>query len=425
MRILNVTAQKPDSTGSGTYLAQLVAAQRALGHEAAVVCGLAPGDEATALPSDVPVFAVRFEREGLPFPVCGMSDAMPYRSTRYRDLTDEMRLQFEAAFRAVLMAAEEGFRPDMVVCHHLYLLTALARETLPGLPLGAVCHSTDLRQMRTHGLERERIIAAVRRLDRVFSLHEEQRREIADLYGIDEARIEVVGAGYDSRVFFPRAAGEGAPDIPGVSDAPAALGAPEVPGVPAPARPARVVFVGKITQKKGVGSLLEALDAVEAPAGLEVDLIGGSGSDEELAALTARAAACRWPVRLQGKRPPEEVAAFNRAADVFVLPSFFEGLPLVVVEALACGCKVVVTDLPGLRPWLERHLPGAPVTYVALPPLVSVDEPDPAALPAFEARLARALEQALFAPAVPCDASGASWERVAERIIEALRPPRS
>ncbi len=400
MRILNVTAQKPDSTGSGTYLAQLVAGQRALGHEAAVVCGLAPDDEVTTLPSDVPVFAVRFEREGLPFPVCGMSDAMPYRATRYRDLTPAMRGQFEEAFAAALQAADDRFRPDLVICHHLYLLTALARELLPRRVMGAVCHSTDLRQMRTHDLERDRIIAAVRRLDRVFALHEEQRREIADLYGIAPARIEVVGAGYDCRVFSPASgaacAEEGA------------------------ACPARLVFVGKITRKKGVASLLAALDEVEAPAGLEVDLIGGSGSDEELAELAARAAACRWPVRLQGKRCPEEVAAFNRAADVFVLPSFFEGLPLVVVEALACGCKVVVTDLPGLRPWLEQHIPGAPVTYVELPPLVSVDEPDPAALPAFEERLARAIERALAAPCIPCDASGASWERVSARIVDAL-----
>ncbi len=402
MRILNVLAQKPDSTGSGTYLAQLVAAQRALGHEAAVICGIGPDDVVTTLPADVEVRAVRFETEAVPFPVCGMSDAMPYRATRYRDLTPAQCALYEAAFTEALDAMDASFRPDVVLCHHLYLLTAIARERLEHRPMGAVCHSTDLRQMQTHGLERERIIAGVRGLDRVFALHEEQAREVADVYGVDPARIDVVGAGYDCRVFAP--AGEEAPGGAEVGDP----------------RPARIVFVGKITQKKGVASLLRALDAVEAPAGLEADLIGGSGSEAELAEITAQVAACRWPVRLQGRRDPAAVAAFNRAADVFVLPSLFEGLPLVVVEALACGCKVVVTDLPGLRPWLERHIPGAPVTYVAMPAMASIDEAEPAALPAFEERLARAIEQAIAAPRVACDASGASWERVTERIVGAL-----
>ena len=51
MRILNVSAQKPDSTGSGTYLSALVRAQLAAGHEPAVLCGAAPavGGAAMAL----------------------------------------------------------------------------------------------------------------------------------------------------------------------------------------------------------------------------------------------------------------------------------------------------------------------------------------------------------------------------------------
>ena len=65
----------------------------------------------------------------------------------------------------------------------------------------------------------------------------------------------------------------------------------------------------------------------------------------------------------------------TRSSDVFVLPSFYEGLPLVTIEALACGCKVVATDLPGVRPWMEAMLPGAPVTWVASPRMTDVDTP--------------------------------------------------
>lgn len=396
MRILNVTAQKPDSTGSGVYLAQLVRCQLAAGHEAAVVCGVAADDE-VSLPSEALVRPVRFETPDLPFPVCGMSDEMPYRSTRYRDLAPGMAARFEQAFAAALKEADAAFRPDVVICHHLYLLAAVAREVLPHRPMGAVCHSTDLRQMATHGLARERILAAVRGLDAVLALHGEQKREIERVYGVDPGRVQVVGTGYD-RATFSR---EGR-----------VLGA----GPLAEERPAELVFVGKIARKKGVLSLLEALDLMDAPTGARLRLVGGAGDEAEHALVRERAGRCRHPVELAGRLSDEDLVAAYRSSDVFVLPSFFEGLPLVTVEALACGCSVVMTDLPGVRPWLAEHVPDAPIAYVEPPRMTGVDEPDPAELPAFERRLARALEEALARPPRFCDTEAVSWERVAGRI---------
>ena len=82
MRILNISAQKPDGTGSGTFLSQTVAAQVRAGHEAAVICGADAGDETSALPAAARVYDVRFNTDALPFHVCGMSDEMPYAATR-------------------------------------------------------------------------------------------------------------------------------------------------------------------------------------------------------------------------------------------------------------------------------------------------------------------------------------------------------
>ena len=82
-----------------------------------------------------------------------------------------------------------------------------------------------------------------------------------------------------------------------------------------------------------------------------------------------------------------------------MLPSFFEGLPLVVIEALACGCKAVVTDLPGIRPWVAENIPAAPVWYVEPPRMESVDEPMADDLPVFEQHLAKAIDEAAAAPA--------------------------
>ena len=61
-----------------------------------------------------------------------------------------------------------------------------------------------------------------------------------------------------------------------------------------------------------------------------------------------------------------------RAAHVFVLPSFYEGLPLVLVEALACGCRLVCTDLPGVRSGLLPHLEPV-LDRVPMPALAGID----------------------------------------------------
>ena len=66
--------------------------------------------------------------------------------------------QFEKTFSKKLEEVLSVFSPDLILCHHLYLLTALVREKCSNIPVFAFCHNTDLRQMEKHDLEKERII---------------------------------------------------------------------------------------------------------------------------------------------------------------------------------------------------------------------------------------------------------------------------
>ena len=76
-------------------------------------------------------------------------------------------------------------------------------------------------------------------------------------------------------------------------------------------------------------------------------VICGTGPLRDELAAQARARGVADHVTLAGLVANDLVADYNRAADVFVLPSQLEALPTVAVEALACGTPVVSADHPG------------------------------------------------------------------------------
>ena len=61
-----------------------------------------------------------------------MSDEMPYISTKYCEMSPEMVEQFRSSFMSVIERAVEELQPDLILCHHLYLLTALVRNIFRG-----------------------------------------------------------------------------------------------------------------------------------------------------------------------------------------------------------------------------------------------------------------------------------------------------
>ena len=371
MRILSVTAQKMDSTGSGVFLTELTRGFQKLGHRQAVVCGMAPQDTLSPIPG-VDVFPVCYQTPGLPFPVCGMSDEMPYESTRYRDLNEEMTRQLLSAFRGKLREAVDAFQPDVILCHHLYFLAALIREMYPQIPVYGQCHGSDLRQIKKNPWLREWITGNIRNLDGVFALHAQQRQTVLETFGLPEEKVFTLGTGYNSGVFFlnedvklQRSSGR-----------------------------QRLIFAGKLSEKKGLCSLLRALSHLKDPGNYEVALAGGYGNAGEYRLICHLAEFAPCPVTFLGRLNHRELALEMNKSDIFILPSFYEGLPLVLIEAMACGLKTVCTDLPGIRPWLDRAIPENGTVFVEPPRMHNEDEPYPEDLPAFETRLARAIETA-------------------------------
>jgi glycosyltransferase involved in cell wall biosynthesis len=111
--------------------------------------------------------------------------------------------------------------------------------------------------------------------------------------------------------------------------------------------PIRLLFVGRLAPNKGVPDLLAALEELDRRghcARFEADIVGGGPLLEAL-----RGANVRTNVRFLGKVSDERLDELYARADVLVLPTLFEGMPTVVLEAMARGLPVLVTDVGATR----------------------------------------------------------------------------
>jgi glycosyltransferase involved in cell wall biosynthesis len=106
-----------------------------------------------------------------------------------------------------------------------------------------------------------------------------------------------------------------------------------------------VLTVGRLTEQKGYGHLLQAACQVAARVPDAHFLLAGEGPLQAGLEATAEACGAAQNVHFLGSRP--DVKDLMRACDLFVLPSLFEGLPLVVLEAMSAGRAVVATNVCG------------------------------------------------------------------------------
>lgn len=113
--------------------------------------------------------------------------------------------------------------------------------------------------------------------------------------------------------------------------------------------PVRLLFVGRLTPQKNVGRLLEAMRLVSEPVHLT---IVGLGEREAVLRGRAHELGLR-EVTFAGARHGADLVREYADADVFVLPSDKEGMPLAALEAMAASLPIVATDVPGNRELLD------------------------------------------------------------------------
>lgn len=125
-----------------------------------------------------------------------------------------------------------------------------------------------------------------------------------------------------------------------------------------------LVFVGRLVEKKGVPTLIEALGLLADDFPTVQLTIVGDGPDRPALEQQVADLGLDRQVEFAGARPNDAVPRFYQSAKIAIVPSVVaadgdqEGLGLVAVEAMGCGCATIASDLPALRDVISHDETG-------------------------------------------------------------------
>jgi glycosyltransferase involved in cell wall biosynthesis len=204
-----------------------------------------------------------------------------------------------------------------------------------GLPYVVKVHGTDINEYLGYRMRKRRILSALNNASGIVSVSGALKEVMSD-QGIDADKIHVIYNGVD-RNLYRRQPGEGSRLRLGIT--PDAL---------------IIVFVGNLKPVKGLDQLLKAFKELRGRVNnVRLHIIGRGPLESDLRRQTAHLGVDE-EVRFEGEQSPEEVSRWMNAADVVCLPSVNEGVPNVLLEAMACGTPVVASLVGGIPEIVDR-----------------------------------------------------------------------
>lgn len=170
-----------------------------------------------------------------------------------------------------------------------------------------------------------------KRAERVITISESTARDVATTFGISPEKIDVAPCGYDSARFYPI-------DKSVIADFKTQKGLPD----------RFWLFIGTLEPRKNLTTLLDAYAMLPKNKRLPLLLGGGKGWLYEDIFERITRYGLQDDVRLLGFLPADELPLWYNSAEAFLYPSIFEGFGLPVLEAMACGVPVVISDASSL-----------------------------------------------------------------------------
>lgn len=291
-----------------------------------VLCPHSPGSQTREQLEDVTVHRFRYAPWNMEKLVSGGGIMANLRDTPWKWLLVPL---FMASLILHLVWLTRRLKPGLIHAHWIIpqgVAIALASFFLKLPPVVITSHGGDLFTM-TRGIMRRVKIRALRCAQHVTVVSQSMVDVVATL-GVDKNRVSVAPMGVDLQTF------------------PMQRDTPRIPG--------RILFVGRLVEKKGLTYLLSALPAV-LQARPDAHLVIAGGGPEQVK-LIAQAEELRIAdkVTFTGPVPHDALASMYREATLFVAPFVtaqsgdVEGLGLVTLEAICSGCPVLVGDVPAV-----------------------------------------------------------------------------
>jgi D-inositol-3-phosphate glycosyltransferase len=309
-------------------------------------------------------------------------------------------------------ARDKGIHYDLIHSH--YWMSGIAAQELKNSwnsPIIHMFHTLGLMKNRVAQSEAEmegeyRINGenqVLRFADRIIAATLAEQSQLQFLYRADKDKIIIVPPGVDISHFYPIPPDE----------------AKSVIGIPKDDR--MVLFVGRIEPLKGVDTLIRAIAHMHK-AGVQVQfphylaIIGGDPNADPLEMNSEMSRLQRLCAELGmedlviflGKRSQSSLPYYYSAAEVLVMPSYYESFGMVALEAMACGTPVVASQVGGLAFLIQDGVTG----YV-IPGGDSL---------AMSERLTQIISQPDLRRQLGTQAAAYarnySWENIADRLLE-------
>jgi glycosyltransferase involved in cell wall biosynthesis len=318
-----------EGAGTGIYVDSLANSLINKGHQVKVLCS------GHCLPDkSYPVDMVLFNNGGneefdldFDFPVFASHPLS--KGKKFGDLSETQRQDYFQAFGAKIETGLSEFVPDIVHVHHGWVIASLLAEF--DVPYVITLHGTEYHAFKNYKVYQQDVLRGLHGAEIIVALTEDERNRAIEAYDLDQQKITIITSGTDTDMFKPI----------GVDKA----GLLRTYSIEAVDRPV-VFFGGRLTDQKGVDTLLRAASIYSKTDERPITLIAGDGNlrgDLEQLAVELKLDT----VYFLGAQSHERMVRLFNIADVAAMPSIFEAFGLVSLEALACGTPVIAGNVGG------------------------------------------------------------------------------